>query len=160
MNNGKVAVMNLVWDEDMAPVYFTVAGLDNMELLRVMQELEEEHADHDNDTYLPAREVPKLLVAKGYTVSFLSSVSYSDWDEVSFDNSIDDSGEERSIDTLYGEEEEDTSVAHEEISGYPLTTHQLVHLVVENDIAVEHTDDESILRIRMIMALRGAKVID
>jgi len=157
MTENKVAIMNLVWDEDMAPVYFTVAGLDNMELLRVMQELEEEHADHDNDTYLPAREVPKLLVAKGYTVNFLSSVSYSDWDEVSFDNS----GEEGCpMDYLYGDEEEDTSVAHEEISGYPLTTHQLVHLVVENDIAVEHTDDESILRIRMIMALRGAKVID
>ena len=36
----------------------------------------------------------------------------------------------------------------------------LMQLALDNDVAFEHTDDERILRMRAIMALRVAKVID
>jgi coproporphyrinogen III oxidase-like Fe-S oxidoreductase len=36
----------------------------------------------------------------------------------------------------------------------------LVNLAVENDVAVETTDDDRIMRMRLIMALRVAKVVE
>lgn len=40
------------------------------------------------------------------------------------------------------------------------TLEDLVNLAVENDVAVEITDDERILRMRLIMGLRANKVIE
>lgn len=40
------------------------------------------------------------------------------------------------------------------------TLEQLVSMAVDNDVAVEPTDDERILRMRVIMSLRASKIID
>lgn len=40
------------------------------------------------------------------------------------------------------------------------TLEQLVGLAVDHDVAVEPTDDERILRMRVIMSLRASKIID
>lgn len=40
------------------------------------------------------------------------------------------------------------------------TLEDLVNLAVDNSVAVEETDDERILRMRLIMSLRANKVID
>ena len=39
------------------------------------------------------------------------------------------------------------------------TLEQLVTMAIDNDVAVETTEDERILRMRVIMALRAAKII-
>lgn len=76
----KVGVLSLVWDEGMSPTNFLVKGVDNLELLRIVQDIEEEY----EGTEVPVRDIPKMLMDKGYVVEYMSYVSCEIGDDASY----------------------------------------------------------------------------
>jgi len=61
---------------------------------------------------------------------------------------------------LYHHFPKEPSVSKKKSKYADYTLEQLISMAIENDVAVETTEDERIMRMRTIMALRAAKLVD